>query len=390
MNYFERAKELENETIAHRRHIHQLAELGLKTVETANYIEKTLKEYGIEPKRIGKNGVTALIGKEGKKVILLRADMDALPMEEDTGLDFSATNGNCHACGHDFHAAMLLTAAKMLKENEANLNGCVKLLFQPGEETFEGAKEMVENGILENPKVDAGIAIHTACFVPTGALIYGKGAIAASVDFVRITVTGKAAHGASAYNGVDPINALVHIYQALEAMITREVSSIECASLTFGQIAAGNAANAIPDDAFMFGSLRTYNETVRSYVKERIVALAEGIAQSFKATAKVEFSSSCDSLSVNDEVSEIVMEGVREILPQNVQKLDMRINGSEDYAIIASKVPSIFIGLGTGSAAEGYNCPSHNPKVMFNEAAIPFGVAAYAQGATHWLEKAAQ
>lgn len=392
MNYLERANELKSETIAHRRQIHQFAEVGLETVKTAAYIEEELKKCGIEPHRVGANGVCAVIGNDvpGSKVMLLRADMDALPMAEDSGLDFAATNGNCHACGHDVHAATLLTAAKILKENEANLKGRVKLLFQPGEEIFEGAREMVNNGILENPKVDASIGMHTAVFVPTGLLTYGKGTIASSVDFVRITVTGKSAHGASPYNGVDPINALMHIYQALEAMMTRELNFNDSYGLTFGEIGGGNAANAIPDEAFMFGSLRTYNEKVRSYMKERIVSLSEGIAQAFKAKATVEFSNSCDSLSVDDEVSEIAMNGVREILPKNVQKVDIRINGSEDFAMIASKVPSLFIGIGSGSAAEGYNIPSHNPKVRFNEDCMPIGAAAYAQGATCWLEKTAE
>ncbi len=386
MNYFERAKELLPETKAHRCYIHKLAETGLETMKTAEYVESELRKCGIEPKRIGKAGVTALIGS-GSPVFLLRADMDALPMPDESGLPFAATNGNCHACGHDFHASMLLTAAKLLKENESQLKGTVKLMFQPGEEIFQGAKDMIANGILENPHVDAAMAIHVSCNDPVGMLTYNTGVITSSCDAIKITVKGKGAHGASAYRGVDPINAIVQIYQAIQAMLTREVNSLDVVSLTFGQIHGGEASNIIPDEAFMVGTLRTYDENVRKFVLERVNQIAKGVATSFRAEAVIEYPFGVGSLNCDAETAECASDALRELYEDKVYYArNLRINGSEDFAAFAAEVPSVFFGLSTGKSPY----PTHNPGVVFNEEAMPYGASAYAHAATRWLEAHAE
>ena len=258
MNDYQRACELKEETIANRRYIHEHAEVGLELPQTRAYVMEKLKEYGLEPKACGA-GVTATLGKAGK-VLLLRADMDALPMPEESGESFACKDGiHNHACGHDFHAAMLLTAAKILKEKENELEGTVKFMFQPAEETFEGSRNMIEHGILENPKVDAALAFHVAAGkVPAGLVMYNdSGVMMSSVDGFKITIHGKGAHGASPHTAIDPINVGTHIYLALQELIARESNPSHACVLTIGQFAAGSAPNIIPEIAVLQGTIRT-------------------------------------------------------------------------------------------------------------------------------------
>ena len=248
MDFYKRALELKEETIKHRRYIHEHAEAGIYLPKTKAYVIETLKSFGIEPEVCGE-GVAATLGKEGK-VLLLRADMDALPMPEESGEVFACPDQKtAHACGHDFHAAMLLTAAKMLKENEHLLQGTVKLMFQPAEETFEGSKNMIEAGILENPKVDAALAYHVSPGkMPVGIYMYNDNStMMYSVDGFKIDIKGKGTHGAYPQAGIDPINIAVHIYLALQELIARECDSAHACVLTVGQLQAGTAANIIPD-----------------------------------------------------------------------------------------------------------------------------------------------
>ena len=221
MDYLKRAFELKDETLANRRHIHQNAEAGLCLPNTKEYVRKKLLSYGIEASDCGE-GLVATLGNKGK-VILLRADMDALPMEEESGEEFSSKTSCAHTCGHDLHTAMLLTASKMLKENEANLKGTVKLMFQPGEEIFEGGKNMIEKGILENPKVDVAMGFHVAAGqFPVDMIMYNKDStMMASVDVFKITIQGKGSHGAYPHLGIDPINIAVSVYNAVQELISK-------------------------------------------------------------------------------------------------------------------------------------------------------------------------
>ena len=240
MNYYERALALREETVEHRRYFHTHAEVGLDTPRAQAYVMEKLTEYGLSPRACG-HGVTATLGSGGK-VLLLRADMDALPMAEESGEPFACPTGTAaHTCGHDFHAAMLLTAAKLLKENEAALQGTVKLMFQPAEETFEGAKDMIAHGILEEPPVDAALAYHVAPGkMPVGVFMYNAGAVMMnSVDGFKITVRGRGAHGAYPHSSIDPINIAAHIYLALEALIAREADPGKSCVMTVGHFPPG-------------------------------------------------------------------------------------------------------------------------------------------------------
>ena len=388
MNYYERALELKDETIANRRHIHKNAETGLDLPKTKAYVMKKLTEYGLEPKDCG-YGVTATLGKGGK-VLLLRADMDALPMPEESGEEFACPTGKeAHTCGHDFHAAMLLTAAKMLKEKEDTLEGTIKFMFQPAEETFEGSKNMIENGILENPPVDAALAYHVSPGkMPIGLFMYNdKDTMMYSVDGFKITIHGKGSHGAYPHVGVDPINIGVHIHLALQELIARESDPTHSCVLTIGQFAGGTAANIIPETAVLQGTIRTNKPEARELLVRRMKEVAEKTAAVYNGTVDIEMISEVPPLICNPKLTDEVVGYMQELgIPGLTPYPGISASASEDFAVIAEKVPSTFMYLSAGYPDERGQYGAHNPKVQFNEGVCPIGPSCLAYCATQWLK----
>lgn len=388
MNYYERALELKDETIVNRRHIHKNAETGLDLPKTKAYVMKKLTEYGLEPKDCG-YGVTATLGKGGK-VLLLRADMDALPMPEESGEEFACPTGKeAHTCGHDFHAAMLLTAAKMLKEKEDTLEGTIKFMFQPAEETFEGSKNMIENGILENPPVDAALAYHVSPGkMPIGLFMYNdKDTMMYSVDGFKITIHGKGSHGAYPHVGVDPINIGVHIHLALQELIARESDPTHSCVLTIGQFAGGTAANIIPETAVLQGTIRTNKPEARELLVRRMKEVAEKTAAVYNGTVDIEMISEVPPLICNPKLTDEVVGYMQELgIPGLTPYPGISASASEDFAVIAEKVPSTFMYLSAGYLDERGQYPAHHPKAQFNEDVCPIGAACLAHCASQWLK----
>lgn len=388
MNYYERALELKDETIANRRHIHKNAETGLDLPKTKAYVMKKLTEYGLEPKDCG-YGVTATLGKGGK-VLLLRADMDALPMPEESGEEFACPTGKeAHTCGHDFHAAMLLTAAKMLKEKEDTLEGTIKFMFQPAEETFEGSKNMIENGILENPPVDAALAYHVSPGkMPIGLFMYNdKDTMMYSVDGFKITIHGKGSHGAYPHVGVDPINIGVHIHLALQELIARESDPTHSCVLTIGQFAGGTAANIIPETAVLQGTIRTNKPEARELLVRRMKEVAAKTAAVYNGTVDIEMISEVPPLICNPKLTDEVVGYMQELgIPGLTPYPGISASASEDFAVIAEKVPSTFMYLSAGYLDERGQYPAHHPKAQFNEDVCPIGAACLAHCASQWLK----
>lgn len=388
MNYYERALELKDETIANRRHIHKNAETGLDLPKTKAYVMEKLTEYGLEPKDCG-YGVTATLGKGGK-VLLLRADMDALPMPEESGEEFACPTGKeAHTCGHDFHAAMLLTAAKMLKEKEDKLEGTIKFMFQPAEETFEGSKNMIENGILENPPVDAALAYHVSPGkMPIGLFMYNdKDTMMYSVDGFKITIHGKGSHGAYPHVGIDPINIGVHIHLALQELIARESDPTHSCVLTIGQFAGGTAANIIPETAVLQGTIRTNKPEARELLVRRMKEVAEKTAAVYNGTVDIEMISEVPPLICNPKLTDEVVGYMQELgIPGLTPYPGISASASEDFAVIAEKVPSTFMYLSAGYLDERGQYPAHHPKAQFNEDVCPIGAACLAHCASQWLK----
>lgn len=390
MDFYKKALELKDETVAHRRYLHEHAEVGLDMPIACGYIMKTLTDCGIEAERCGK-GVTALIG-HGEKTLLLRADMDALPMPEESGEHFACPTGEqAHTCGHDFHAAMLLTAAKMLKECESELKGRVKLMFQPAEETFEGSGNMIANGILEDPAPEAALAFHVAPGkLPIGMFMYNAGSVMMnSVDGFRIAIQGKGGHGAYPNLAVDPIHTGVQIYTALEGLIAREANPEKTCVLTLGKFCAGSAPNIIPDTAELEGTLRTNDKESRELLVRRIREVAVSIAAMNGASAEVFTLSDVPPLVCDKSFTEKIAGYMKELpIPGNLGYPGMAANASEDFAKVAERIPSALLYISAGFPDGRGDYSAHNPKVRFNEDVCPIGAAGYAHCAVRWLEEA--
>ncbi len=387
MNYYDRALALMEELRENRRYFHTNAEVGLHMPKTKAYVMDKLRQYGLEPKECGE-GVTATVGRGGK-TILLRADMDALPMAEESGLPYACPTGEqAHACGHDCHAAMLLTAAKLLKEDEAQLGGTVKFMFQPAEETFEGSKNMISHGLLEDPKPDAALAYHVgAGKIPVGLYMYnGNSTMMFSTDIFKITVHGKGAHGAYPHQSIDPINIAVHIYLALQELIARESNPQDACLLTVGQLTAGSAANIIPDTAVLQGTIRTNQKAAREKLCRRLQEVSVGIAAAYGGTAEPEFIRGVPPLVCDKAFTETVVGYMKELpVPNAFGYPDVTASASDDFAWVAEQVPSCFMYLSSGFADERGNYEAHNPKVQFDENVLPVGAAYLAHCASRWL-----
>lgn len=384
-NYFKEALKYKDELIEKRRALHQIPEVGLDLPKTKAYVKGELEALGLEVKEYGKSGLSTLIqGEKGEgKCIMIRADMDALPMNEDNGLPFASTGNTAHTCGHDLHSAIGLTAAKVLLKEKANFKGTVKLMFQPAEEIFAGSKMMIENGILENPQVDRALALHTALDKETGSICYNEGYVATSSDNFKIIIKGKGGHGAYPHTTIDPINVAVNIYTNFLELIARECPPQETSTLTFGMLSAGSNSNIIPDLAEMQGTLRAYNPEVRNKLKTRMLEIIEGLKISTNAEIDLDFFTGVPSLYSDPEFTREIVGYIKnsdfdgELIP------DSRIMASEDMALVAEKVPTAYFNV--NCKLPGNNFSHHNPGVDFDENMMPVGLGLMLTAAVNWL-----
>ena len=331
---------------ADRRALHGMPELGMELPRTTAYVEQRLRQMGLEPTRLG-GGLTVCIGPRKGPVFLLRGDMDALKMQEASGLDFAATGECAHTCGHDLHTAMLLGAAALLKEREADLPGRVKLMFQPSEENLKGAAAMVEAGVLKNPPVDAAMALHVfpgPMYV--GTLAWRQGPALASSDSFRILVRGKAGHGAIPQNAVDPLTIAAHILLALQEVNAREVDPQDPLVLTVCTIHGGELHNSIPETVEMKGSIRAFSNHNRAHARKRLVEICEGTAALFRGSCEVEFLAGVASLHNQPELA-AELAGYAGRIAKKMEELPRQM-GSEDFAEVSQQVPSVFMGIGAG------------------------------------------
>ena len=389
MDYLKRSEELFEETVENRRHLHQMPELGLELPETTAFIMEKLTEMGYDPKPCG-GGVVACVGKTGGKTVLLRGDVDALPMKEESGLPFASQRENAHTCGHDIHGAMLLTAAKMLKENEASLNGMVKLMFQPGEEPLTGARSMIADGLLQDPRPDVALGYHVvAGSMPMGLFVYNReGTLMNSSDNFIIDIQGKGGHGAYPDACIDPINIAAHMILALESVVAREIKSTQASVLTIGKVTAGDAPNIIPDQAQLQGTLRCDSEKERKFILQRLSEVVDAVAKMYRGSATITMLAGtppliCDPQSVDDFVGYM-----RELdVPGQCEHVGMHAASSEDFSAVLSEIPGAYMFLSAGftDGRETYN--QHHPKVEFNEEVMKSGAAYLAHCATRWLEE---
>ena len=383
MNKFlKRAQELEASMKSDRRYLHQNAEVGFDLPITTKYVMDRLQEIGLEPKEICKSGVTALIeGKKPGKTYLLRADMDALSMNEENVLEFASKTNAAHNCGHDMHTAILLGAAQILKENVDELEGNVRLMFQPNEEAFLGSKAMIEAGVLED--VDVASCMHMMLDYDASNYACAPGFFSSSCDGFKITVNGKGCHGAMPHLGIDPINVGMSICTAFQQLVSRETPPKETASLTFGQFSGGNTPNIVPDKVVIQGTLRTYNAELRAKLVNRMQTIVKSAGEMYGTTVEYEVLSDVPSIYVNPEILEEVKTYLSEIEGLTLANDNFRITPSDDMAFISEKVPTVYLLLQARVKDNPY--PHHNPKVLFDESAMTWGAAMHAQCAFEWL-----
>lgn len=387
-HYLEEAMAMKDELIANRRHIHRRPELGFDLPETIEFVATQLESYGYNPVKIG-GGLTCTVGS-GSPVIMLRADMDALPQQEDTGLPFSSEkDGVCHSCGHDAHTTMLLGAAKLLKTHECELKGTVKFMFQPAEELLAGSRRMIEEGILENPHVDAAMGFHVNVGplgpfdYHAGTMNHAVGRMMASADEINIKVKGRSAHGASAYLGINAVAIASNIVTALQQMPIMETKYNDDVIMCIGKIEGGARANIIPDEATITMSFRTFTSEAREYMRKRVPELASGIASAWRAEAETEFVVGVAPVYNNEEMAAEMHEYALDVMDK--VQIVPAVAGSEDFANVCEYVPTFWANIGFGDPSDGYEYSMHNPKMRIDENGLPYGVAAHCHLATEWL-----
>ncbi len=383
MYYFKRATELRAETTAHRRYFHRNAEVGLHMPLAQEYLLQHLADCGISAAHCG-GGVLAQLG-QGTSCILLRADMDALPMPEQSGLPFACTTGNAHTCGHDFHAAMLLTAAKLLKETEQQLHGRFLLMFQPAEETLSGAREMLADGLFADGTPDAAFAVHIGPSGNVGECYYNSDStMMLSCDAFRIDLCGRGGHSAYPHHTLDALGAAVQLCSALRGIAGLEAEPSSHTVLTLGSLRAGSTYNVIPDTAQLQGSIRTDTPQIRRRLVERVRELSHHIAQAYRCTAEVTMLTENPMLRCDAALTNAFADMLTEI-PGISLRSGVRASGSDDYAEITSRIPSAYFFLAAG-IDDATQYPSHHPAVRFNEDVLSLGSAIYAHCAAEWLK----
>lgn len=361
-----------------RRDLHQHPELGLEEYRTSALVLDFLKQWNIEvTQRIGETAIVGLIkGQQGNKTIGLRADMDALPIEEKTGVPYASVYaGKMHACGHDVHTTILLGAAYILKQLANEYHGNVKLFFQPAEETVGGAKPMIEAGCMENPKVDHVLGLHVRPTLSVGEVGFHYGKCHAASDTITLTIHGKQAHGAYPQDGIDAILIASHTITALQSLVSRNLSPFQSAVLSLGMIEGGSAGNVICNQVTVRGTLRTLDQETRTFMKKRIVEVVENTAKAFGGNAQVAIEEGYAPL-INDRViTDSVIETATKLLGEDkIVILEHPSLGVEDFAYFAQAVPSCFYNLGTANLENGIQASLHEDTFNVDEEAIKIGV----------------
>ncbi|WP_019640529.1 M20 metallopeptidase family protein [Paenibacillus fonticola] len=383
------AVSLEEEIISLRRHLHQYPELGFQEFITSQYVASYLEQLGLKVQRgVAGTGVVALLetGRPGP-CIAVRADMDALPLEERTGLPFASRHeGAMHACGHDGHMAMALGAARMLTGIQRELAGTVKFIFQPAEEMLGGARHMIDAGVLESPRVDGIIGLHLWPDLPTGRFGVKAGTVMASMDHVDITVHGQAGHGAAPHQGVDAIIAAAQVLSALQVLVSRESDPADAVVLSMGSIHGGSLPNIIADQVEIRGTVRAINAAARERMRSRITGLAQAVAAGLNARADVRYEFGYPP-TVNDELwIQYAEEAICGLFgTEAIHRLPHSQMTSEDMAYYMEHVPGAFLLIGTGGTGQG-RYPLHHPQLAIDEQSLPYGAAFLAQFVQNFLQ----
>jgi amidohydrolase len=370
-----------------RRDFHRHPELGFAEKRTAGIVAERLSALGLAPTTgLAETGVTAMLAGAGDgPVLMLRSDMDALPIREETGLPFASENeGVMHACGHNCHMATLLTAAAALARDPASLSGRIKLCFQPAEEGLGGARRMIEAGVLRDPAPTAAVGLHYWSGLETGKIALQAGPVMAAVDDFEITVTGQGGHAALPHQAVDPLICGAAIVAALQTVVSRISDPMEAVVLTVAEFHSGSAFNIIPDEARLGGTARCFDRGIWAGLPERLETIIAGVCRAHGCGYKLNYHRTTTPVVNDPAVTAIVREVATKLVgEENI--VDFRLMGGEDMSAFLDEIPGCFFFVGAGSEAKGIGAAHHNPKFDLDEDALPIGVEMMIRVARHFL-----
>jgi amidohydrolase len=384
------AEALADQLVTIRRDLHMHPELGFEEVRTARIVAGHLNDLGYEVTGgIGKTGVVGILqgGQPGTRTVLLRFDMDALPIQEENDVPYrSQVPGVMHACGHDAHVAVGIGVATLLARHRDELPGTIKLMFQPAEEGLGGAAAMIADGVLEQPHVDYALALHVSSNHDLGTAAMRTGALLAATDRLQITVHGRGGHGAHPDQTVDAVLVAAQIIVALQTIVARNLNPEAVGVVTIGAVHAGEAGNVIAETAELRGTIRSFEPEVRELLHRRVTAVAQGIAASFGATAEVTFLNSIGATVNADRPTRVMQQAAATVLGANQLDMTYRTTGGEDFSAVLQQVPGTFFFLGARNQERGFDFPHHNPRFDIDEACLPSGVAILCDAALRCLQ----
>lgn len=381
---WEMCRDLQGEIVENRRYLHQIPEMGFCLPKTLTYIKNKLEKYGVSYSTSDVDGsiIAEICGNSAGKTIVLRADIDALPIEEKNDIDYKSKHEGCmHACGHDAHGAMLLGAIKVLKEKENQLNGRVRFLFQTAEEMAKGAEIMIADGALKG--ADGIFGIHIGSLlgpeIPAGTIIATPGCCLASMDKFIVNVKGVGCHGSSPEKGIDPINIASHIVISLQAVVAREFSATRPVVLTIGKIAGGNVFNVIPDEVVLEGTIRAIDQKDREKIVQRIEEISKQVALTFGGDAQMEIVWGAPPVVNNKEMAKFAADASAKVVGEEFVTREVSAPNmvGEDFAFYLEKVPGAFMFLSSANAALGSDVPHHNSRFQIDESVLWKGSAVF-------------
>lgn len=383
------AEALADEMVAVRRDLHMHPETAFEEFRTSGIVADTLKSLGLEVQTgVGKTGVVAILdGATDGPTVLVRADMDALPIDEATGAEYASLTANkSHACGHDGHTAIGLAVAKILNKHKDKLAGRVKFVFQPAEEVGKGAVAMIEDGALQNPRPDVSVGLHLWNTLPVGTFGMADGPIMAGSSTWHASLTGRGGHGAQPHQTIDPVVTAAHIVTALQTIVSRNVNPEDTAVVSVTQIHTGDTHNVIPQTAELVGTMRAFKTEVRDLVTQRMEEIIKNVAAAFGCEYTFEIDHATIPVVNNPAVNARLRPVMAELIggEQNI-RTDARTMGGEDMAFFMDDIPGVFMFVGSANAERGLNFGHHHPRFDFDEAALPIGAAALASAVAEYL-----
>lgn len=387
MDIRERVSACNDELIRLRRDFHQHPELGLEEVRTAGIVADSLEDLGLEVRRgVVQTGVVGLLrgGKPGR-TLLLRADMDALAVQELNDVPYrSQEDGVMHACGHDGHTAILLTAAKVLAGMRDQLHGNVKFLFQPNEENV-AARQMIEEGVMKDPRVDAAMALHLWTPIETGKVAVSEGPVMAGMAHFRVVVKGRGGHTALPHTAVDPIVIAANIIQATQLIQTREVDPLKPTLVVYGKVESGSASNVIPETAVLEGTIRTLDDETVETPQKRFERIVQGVCATHRATCEIHFEGGHPTVVNHPEMTQLAREATAATLGGSTNICAMTCLAGEDFSEFGREVPAVLVFVGTGNERKGTHYPHHHPHFDLDEDSLATGVEILVRSAVSFL-----